>query len=125
MDLPTLEVKVPIRIYILFVFVSLSPAFAGPSASDAGVAVDQDLKRTEVTVTTPEGRLIISLDPLMNLVIHTMNVYDLLGFHGRDYTLRGDPAVKRAMDDGIYGAIAGREQYFNVNPQRVNLYAPT
>ena len=68
--------------------------------------------RAEAVVQLPNGGLVISLDPMANLVMHTLNMYGLLGRHGGGYLLVEDERAKKAVNDAIYKRIAGKERYF-------------
>jgi hypothetical protein len=85
--------------------------------------VDRESKRAEVVVHLPGGELVISMDPLVNLAIHTMNMYDLLGNHGRGYTLKSNELARKVIEPGIYAAVAGKDRYFTEG--QLNIYTPT
>lgn len=83
----------------------------------------KEAARAEVVVGVPDGELVISLDPMANLVMHTLNMYDLLGEHGGGYPLSSDERALKAVDREIFDRIAGKERYFGCGP--LNLYSPT
>jgi len=83
----------------------------------------KEAARAEAVVQLPNGGLVISLDPMANLVMHTLNMYGLLGRHGGGYLLVEDERAKKAVNDAIYKRIAGKERYFGGGS--LNLYSPT
>jgi len=83
----------------------------------------KEAARAEVVVGVPDGELVISLDPMANLVMHTLNMYGLLGGHGGGYSLSCDECALKAVDREIFDRIAGKERYFGGGP--LNLYSPT
>jgi len=87
------------------------------------VRFDKEVARAEVVVRVPDGELVISLDPMANLVMHTLNMYGLLGQHGGGYSLSGDKRAREAVNREIFDRVAGKERYFGDGP--LNLYSPT
>ena len=88
-----------------------------------GMRVDLTTRTAQVAISLPEGELVVSLNPLVNLVIHTMNMYDLLGLHGQDYALKNDPRARQAVDAGIFESVAGQDRCFGAGT--LNIYLPT
>ncbi len=84
----------------------------GQTSSHVNLTVDRTAKRAQAVVDLPSGMLVITLDPLVNLVIHTLNMYDLLGLYGQRYHLNTDEKAGQAIDSDIYAAISGRERQF-------------
>jgi hypothetical protein len=95
----------------------------GQTTSQVTLTVDRTAKRAQAVVDLPGGMLVISLDPLVNLVIHTLNMYDLLGLHGQRYHLKTDEKAREAIDSGIFAAISGKERHFGGGQLRI--YSPT
>ncbi len=95
----------------------------GQTTSQVALNVDRTGKRAQVLVELPAGMLVISLDPLVNLVIHTLNMYDLLGLHGQRYHLKTEEKARQAIDSDIYAAISGRERQFGGG--RLEICSPT
>lgn len=87
------------------------------------VRFDKEAARAEVVVRVPDGELVISLDPMANLVMHTLNMYGLLGQHGGGYSLSRDKRAQEAVNREIFDRVAGKERYFGDGP--LNLYSPT
>jgi len=95
-----------------------------PAAAADRVTVDRENKRAEVVVTVPDGRIVVTLDPLTSLIIHCVNLYDLNRQSGaRYYAVRQNEEARKAVDQEIYQAIAGKDRYFSGGPLR--LYTPT
>jgi hypothetical protein len=93
------------------------------SASAADVTVDRENKRAEVLVAVPEGRLVITLDPMTGLLVHCTNLYQLNRQSGaRYYKLHNDTAAIAAVDPAILKSIAGKDRYFG--GKGVDLYEP-
>jgi hypothetical protein len=111
------------RILALVALLTMAGTAWRASASAPAVTIDRERLRAEVAIARPEGEVIVSLDPLMNLLLHTMNVYDLLGLHGRGYALRDDPGVRQVVDPKILANIAGTENYFAGGGR--DFYSPT
>ena len=87
------------------------------------VRFDKKAARAEVVVRVPDGELVISLDPMANLVMHTLSMYDLLGEHGGGYSLSCEERAQKAVNREIFDRIAGKERYFGDGP--LDLYSPT
>ena len=68
--------------------------------------------KTQRIVEVPDGEIVLSLNPLMNLLIHTLSLYELLGGHGQKYLLKNDPESRNAIDQEIFDCISGKERYF-------------
>lgn len=98
----------------------LATRAAGP------IAVDSVMKIASIRICRPNGEVLISLNPMVNLIMHTLNLYDLLGIMGRTYKLRIDPIALQSIDPWIFFKVARKEQYFSPDPMaRLAFYAPT
>ena len=74
--------------------------------------VNLDTKTAYVDIPADEGQLTICLSPLVNLFIHTLNLYDLLGGHGNQYTLRKNMQARKAIISNLYSQVTGKDRYF-------------
>ena len=74
--------------------------------------VNLDTKTAHVQIPAGEGQLTICLSPLVNLFIHTLNLYDLLGGHGKQYALRKNVQARKAIVSDLYSQIIGKDRYF-------------
>ena len=74
--------------------------------------VNSHAKTAYVEIPAGEGQLTICLSPLVNLFIHTLNLYDLLGGHGKQYTLRKNVQARKAIISNLYSQVTGKDRYF-------------
>ena len=74
--------------------------------------VNFDTKTAYMKIPAGEGQLTICLSPLVNLFIHTLNLYDLLGGHGKQYPLCKNVQVRKAILSDLYSQVTGKDQYF-------------
>lgn len=74
--------------------------------------VNFDTKTAYVEIPAGKGQLTICLSPLVNLFIHTLNLYDLLGGHGKQYTLRKNVQARKAIVSDLYSQVTGKDRYF-------------
>ena len=58
-------------------------------------------------------KIVIDYNDIINLFLHTLNVYGLLGNHGLDYPLREDEAVKKSIDPKILEDVKEGDSYFS------------
>lgn len=81
-------------------------------------------KRTEIICELLNGKITISLNPLLNLLLHTLSIYNMLGSHGKEgYTLKINEDVLKTIDSEIYNKIGGKEGYFGDG--KIQIYSPT
>ncbi len=107
---------------LLGLILTLSPSLA--QAPSDRVNVDHVRKRAEILVERPDGQVVIYLEPVSNLLFHTLNMYDLFGGQGTDYGLRNDQAARKAVDFEIRAQFNGKDRYFS-RQGTVSLYSPT
>ena len=74
--------------------------------------VNSQAKTAYVKIPAGEGQLTICLSPLVNLFIHTLNLYDLLGGHGKQYTLRKNVQARKAIISDLHSQVTGKDRYF-------------
>ena len=74
--------------------------------------VNSRAKTAYVKIPAGEGQLTICLSPLVNLFIHTLNLYDLLGGHGKQYPLRKNVQARKAIISNLYSQVTGKDRYF-------------
>ena len=86
------------------------------------VRFDKEAARAEVVVRVPDGELVISLDPMANLVMHTLNMYGLLGQHGGGYSLSRDKRAQEAVNREIFDRVQVKSA---TSVMALNLYSPT
>lgn len=93
------------------------PVITGHLATPTTVIYNLDMSKNIMThlVRFDSFSLVISLNPFVNLIIHTMNLYDMLGNHGSRYHLRKDAEALESIDKDLYEKFAYKEQYFNYN----------
>lgn len=58
-------------------------------------------------------RLIFSYNPTVNLFFHTLNLYGLLGNHGRAYGLRNDENAAKTVIPEIYEQVKDGDYFFS------------
>jgi len=106
---------------LLVLFALLSSCLAD-TPSDS-VKVDPARKRAEIVVERPGGEVIIYLEPVSNLVFHTLNMYDLFAGQGTDYALRSDEGARGAVDTEIRSQFGGSDRHFS-RQGTVSVYSP-
>ena len=74
--------------------------------------VNSHAKTAYVKIPAGEGQLTICLSPLVNLFIHTLNLYDLLGGHGKQYTLRKNVQARKAIISDLHSQVTEKDRYF-------------
>jgi len=52
-------------------------------------------------INTKNANIIIDYNEVINLFLHTLNIYGLLGNHGNHYSLRQDEKVIKSIDEKI------------------------
>jgi len=57
--------------------------------------------------------IIIDCNEVINLFLHTLNIYGLLGNHGNQYKLRQDERVISSIDEKIYDDVQQGDSYFS------------
>lgn len=67
-------------------------------------------------------RLIFSYNPTVNLFFHTLNLYGLLGNHGRAYSLRNDENALKTVIPEIYEQVKDGDYFFSYGKNGV--YCP-
>jgi len=97
---------------------------AGTVSCRADVKVDRENLRAEVQVQTVDGGVTVYLEPYTNLLIHTMNLYQLFDGRVADYPLRRDEASLRAVNPKILAELGGMDKRFSPKG-KVQVFAPT
>lgn len=67
-------------------------------------------------------KIIVDCNEVINLFLHMLNIYGLLGNHGRNYTLRQNEKVIKSMDKQIEEDIKQGDYYFSYN--KLVIYEP-
>ena len=65
-----------------------------------------------VRIQRGNGSFTFHLSIVVNLVLHTYNLYDLLGEHGKTYPLRTDRDALQFVDKEIHRKVSGQDCYF-------------
>ncbi|MDE5992117.1 MAG: hypothetical protein K2G87_03610, partial [Oscillospiraceae bacterium] len=60
-----------------------------------------------------DRKLIFSYNPTVNLFFHTLNLYGLLGNHGRTYGLRNDENAVKTVISEIYEQVKDGDWFFS------------
>ena len=68
------------------------------------------------------SKLIIDYNETINLFLHTLNIYGLLGNHGSCYKLRNDERVKKSIDEVIQEDVKQGDSWFSYG--NVRIYEP-
>lgn len=74
--------------------------------------VNSRAKTAYVNIPAGKGQLTICLSPLVNLFIHTLNLYDLLGGQGKQYPLLKNVQARKAIISNLYSQVTGKDRYF-------------
>ena len=64
-------------------------------------------------INIKNSKIIIDCNEVMNLFLHTLNIYGLLGNHGSHYALRKNANVKKSMDKKIEEDVKQGDRYFS------------
>lgn len=71
-------------------------------------------------INTKESKIFIDCNEVINLFLHTLNIYGLLGNHGRDYILRQEERVIKSIDKKIEEDVKQGDRYFSYG--KLNIY---
>jgi hypothetical protein len=67
----------------------------------------------ETIIKAGANSIIINCSETINLFLHTLNIYGLLGYHGQDYPLRGNAKAIAALDPELLERIKDGDRYFS------------
>jgi hypothetical protein len=103
--------------FVTLLFVAGSAVAADP------VAVDRKNKRAAVIVTLPGGKLVVSLDPLSSLIVHTATLYQMNRQTGvQRYPVREDPAATGCVQPALLDSLAAKGT--NISPRMKQAFHP-
>ncbi|MCL2387936.1 MAG: hypothetical protein FWC89_10380 [Defluviitaleaceae bacterium] len=67
--------------------------------------------------------IIINCNEVINLFLHTLNIYGLLGYHGTQYKLRQHEGVINSIDKKIREDVKEGDRYYSYG--NLNIYVPS
>ncbi|MCL2371950.1 MAG: hypothetical protein FWC78_00920 [Defluviitaleaceae bacterium] len=68
------------------------------------------------------SKIIIDCNEVVNLFLHTLNMYGLLGYHGTQYPLRQDENALAAVDEKIHEVVKQGDRHFSYGD--LDIYEP-
>jgi hypothetical protein len=97
--------------------------FAGSAVAADAVFVDRENKRAAVILALRGGELVVSLDPLSSLIVHTATLYQMNRQPGvQSYPVRRDPAAMGCVEPALLDLLAAKET--NLSPSMKQGFHP-
>jgi len=73
-------------------------------------------------IETNNIKIIINCNEVINLFLHTLNIYGLLGNHGTGYKLKKNENVIKSIDKNIQENVKQGDSYFSYG--NLNIFIP-